>query len=114
MKTTAHFHICLSVWIVFKGWLYLSVCFFLGLVVRAGCVCLFVSLFVFFMFVSLFVCLLKLVVNAGCFCLFVYLRIGSEGWWLVWRAAAACLPLIIVNQRTGSWDGQNFQEKKTD
>ena len=80
MKTTAHFNICLSVWIVFKGWLYLSVCFFLGLVVRAGCVCLFVSLFVFFMFVSLFVCLLELVVNAGCFCLFVYLRIGSEGW----------------------------------
>ena len=41
-------------------------------------------------------------------CLYVCLRIGSEGWWLVWRAAAACLPLIIVNQRTGSWDGQNF------
>ena len=49
--------------------------------------------------------------RAGCICLFVYLRIGSEGWWLVWRAAAACLPLIIVNQRTGSWDGQNFSEK---
>ena len=83
---------CMSVF--FVGLVF--VCLFMwGLALRAG------GLFVCFVLICWFFV-----------CLFIYLRIGSEGWWLVWRAAAACLPLIIVNQRTGSWDGQNLREKK--